>query len=157
MLEWLEKLTDKQKTAFSVISVLLVMAVAFFANMQSAILGGENEWNLLVSLLYMLFWILFIKIGETYQPLLKTAYIIGLCTAFFALCGAICVNTDGSLQSITMIPALIGAVTHVPFWGLNVIGLRLGIYSVRWYYPVVTIYALCWVLYVRRKLKQSNK
>ncbi len=158
MPKWFDKITDKQKTTCGILLILAAMIGGFAANVHSAMWGGENEWNLLASILYMLFWILFVKIGGRHRPLLKAAYVIGICTFISALLGSICVLSDNmTVMSITSFYALIGTVTTCQFWGLNVIGKWLHIIGIKWYYPSVTVIALCWVLYVRRKRKLIEK
>ena len=145
------------KNALGLFIIIAVMAGACMANLNAGMWGTASAWNLLASLLYLLFWIAFPKLFGSSRMLMKTAYIISICTFGFAVCSSISVWMDGAspFYMILLIPSLVGLVTTVPFYGLTF--LLHGISgSFRLHYPAVAILALCWVWYMRKNLQKNQ-
>ncbi len=163
-MNFFEKITDKLclgergiKDVLGLVLIIGVMAGAVLANADSGMWGVAGEWNLLVSVLYILFWLVFPKLFGKSSFLMKTGYVISICTLIAAACSFFCILApgEGILYWLVFFLALAGLVTTVPFFGLTVFGHGMsGMFEI--YYPLLALFALVWVLYMRFFLKKNN-
>ena len=163
-MNFFEKITDKLclgergiKDVLGLVLIIGVMAGAVLANADSGMWGVAGEWNLLVSVLYILFWIVFPKLFGKSSFLMKAGYVISICTLIAAACSSFCILApgEGILYWLVFFLALAGLVTTVPFFGLTVFGHGMsGMFEI--YYPLLALFALVWVLYMRFFLKKNN-
>ena len=163
-MNFFEKITDKLclgeqgiKDVPGLVLIIGVMAGAVLANADSGMWGVAGEWNLLVSVLYILFWLVFPKLFGKSSFLMKAGYVISICTLIAAACSSFCILApgEGILYWLVFFLALAGLVTTVPFFGLTVFGHGMsGMFEI--YYPLLALFALVWVLYMRFFLKKNN-
>lgn len=163
-MNFFEKITDKLclgergiKDVLGLVLIIGVMAGAVLANADSGMWGVAGEWNLLVSVLYILFWLVFPKLFGKSSFLMKAGYVISICTLIAAACSSFCILApgEGILYWLVFFLALAGLVTTVPFFGLTVFGHGMsGMFEI--YYPLLALFALVWVLYMRFFLKKNN-
>ena len=163
-MNFFEKITDKLclgergiKDVLGLVLIIGVMAGAVLANADSGMWGVAGEWNLLVSVLYILFWLVFPKLFGKSSFLMKAGYVISICTLIAAACSSFCILApgEGILYWLVFFLALAGLVTTVPFFGLTVFGHGMsGMFEI--YYPALALLALVWVLYMRFFLKKNN-
>ena len=145
------------KDVLGLVLIIGVMAGAVLANADAGMWGVSGEWNLLVSVLYILFWIVFPKLFGKSSFLMKAGYVISICTLIAAACSSFCILApgEGILYWLVFFLALAGLVTTVPFFGLTVFGHGMsGMFEI--YYPLLALFALVWVLYMRFFLKKNN-
>ena len=145
------------KDVLGLVLIIGVMAGAVLANADSGMWGGAGEWNLLVSVLYILFWLVFPKLFGKSSFLMKAGYVISICTLIAAVCSSFCILApgEGILYWLVFFLALAGLVTTVPFFGLTVFGHGMsGMFEI--YYPALALFALVWVMYMRFFLKKNN-
>lgn len=137
--------------------IILVMAGALMANLNAGMWGAAGEWNLLASVLYVLFWIVFPKLFRNSRFLMKAGYVISICTFIAAVCSSITVLAySGPLASLFLLPSLIGLPTTVQFYGLTIFCRGTpGMFEI--YYPALALMALLWVLYMRHFMKKQNQ
>ncbi len=160
-MNFFEKITDKLclgergiKDVLGLVLIIGVMAGAVLANADSGMWGVAGEWNLLVSVLYILFWLVFPKLFGKSGFLMKAGYIISVYTLIAAICSSISVLAySGQLADLFLIPALMGLPATVPFYGLTILG-RVITAGFEVYYPVLAMVSLLWVLYMRQYVKK---
>lgn len=163
-MNFFEKITDKLclgergiKDVPGLFLIIGVMAGAALANADAGMWGVAGAWNLLVSVLYILFWIAFPKLFGKSRFLMKAGYVISICTLIAAVCCSVHILApgEGILYWLVFFLALAGLVTTVPFFGLTVFGHGMsGMFEI--YYPALALLALVWVLYMRFFLKKNN-
>lgn len=145
------------KDVLGLFLIIGIMAGAVIANADAGMWGVAGAWNLLVSVLYILFWIVFPKLFGKSRFLMKTGYVISICTLIAAVCSSfyILASGDGIIYGIMLFLALAGLVTTVPFFGLTVFGHGMsGMFEI--YYPALALFALVWVLYMRFFIKKNK-
>ena len=163
-MNFFEKITDKLclgdrgiKDVTGLFLIIGVMAGAALANADAGMWGVAGARNLLVSVLYILFWIAFPKLFGKSRFLMKAGYVISICTLIAAVCCSVHILApgEGILYWLVFFLALAGLVTTVPFFGLTVFGHGTnGIFEI--YYPLLALFALVWVLYMRYFIKKNN-
>ena len=163
-MNFFEKITDKLclgergiKDVLGLVLIIGVMAGAALANADAGMWGVAGVRNLLVSVLYILFWLVFPKLFGKSSFLMKAGYVISICTLIAAVCSSFCILApgEGILYWLVFFLALAGLVTTVPFFGLTVFGHGMsGMFEI--YYPALALLALVWVLYMRFFLKKNN-
>ena len=145
------------KDVLGLFLIIGIMAGAVIANADAGMWGVAGAWNLLVSVLYILFWIVFPKLFGKSRFLMKTGYVISICTLIAAVCSSfyILASGDGIIYGIMLFLALAGLVTTVPFFGLTVFDHGMsGMFEI--YYPALALVALVWVLYMRFFIKKNK-
>ena len=101
------------KDVLGLFLIIGIMAGAVIANADAGMWGVAGAWNLLVSVLYILFWIVFPKLFGKSRFLMKTGYVISICTLIAAVCSSfyILASGDGIIYGIMLFLALAGLVT----------------------------------------------
>ena len=139
------------------ILIIAVMAGAFMANLYAGMWGSAGEGNLLVSLLYIVFWIVFPKLFGKSRFLMKTGYVISICTLAASVCCSVCVLMPFTnvIYNLVIIPAFIGLLFLGQFVGLTFFANGfVGMYEI--HYPVMILISVLWVLYMRYHMKKNN-
>lgn len=138
------------KNVLGIIIAIAVMISCFMINAWGALDGGPAEiGNLMATMLYLFFWIVFSIVCRNYGPLIKMSFIISLLTFISAANSFMFLLILGGGGFIAGFIALFSAT---PFYGLTI--------CVEWIhlYAIATIFSLCWLIYTgacMRKLKKS--
>lgn len=145
------------KDVLGLILIIAVMAGALMANLYAGMWGVANGWNLLVSVLYIVFWFAFPKLFGKSRFLMKGGYVISICTLIASVCCSVCVLIPAAniIYNLVIIPAFIGLLFLGQFVGLTFLMQGfIGMYEI--HYPVMILISVLWVLYMRHHVKRQK-
>lgn len=145
------------KDVLGMLLIIAIMAGAFMANLYAGMWGSANGWNLLASVLYVVFWTVFPKFFGKSRFLMKAGYIISICTLAASICCSVCVLMPFTnfIYKLVIIPAFIGLIFLGQFVGLTFFAHGfIGMYEI--HYPVMILISALWVLYMRHYVRKQN-
>ena len=129
---------------------LLVVVCTFLVNTGGAWWGDRaNVWELLMTLIYLAFWIVFTIVSSKYVQLAKIVFVFSLMTFISSVCAIIF-----SIKGGFVIAVILSALASVPFYGLRFFMNWTGVYVCAVIVSTVWVGFAWWNL---RKLKDSKK
>ena len=113
-------ISERQKNRLWLLGVIALYAACFAVNLAGAWFeyGPATGWNLLTSLVYILFWVLFTKDARGSRGRTRAATVVAVLTLVGALCGLL---MRGGGFWLLLIPAF----CLTPFTALPLYGLRM--------------------------------
>ena len=136
-----------RKNILGIIIALAALISCFAINTGAAWEGGAaGLGNLIITILYIVFWGVFSFISRKCEPLIKASFIISVITLISAVAGLIsCVSNRGGF-----ITALLSIFSSIPFYGLRAFMGWTGLYAVA---LVLSICLLFYTRHMKDKLK----
>ena len=136
-----------RRNIIGIIIALAAMISCFVINTGSAWQGGPAEvYNLIVTMLYIVFWSAFSFLSRKYEPLISTSFVISLITLLSSLAGLIARVSGGG----GFVTALLSIFSSAPFYGLRFFMGWTGLYAVS---SVLSVGWLACTLLMKRRLK----
>ena len=136
-----------KKSVLAIILALAAVISCFVINAGGAWMGGRADIsNLIVTILYVIFWSVFSTISRKYEPLIKISLVVSAASFISSTAGLIA-RGFGIGGFIT---GIIGLFSAIPFYGLRFFMGWTGLYA------VATVLSLMWLIYTwvsKRKLK----
>lgn len=134
----------------NVIGIIIALAAiisCFVINLSAAWEGGPAAiGNLIVTILYVVFWGAFSVFSRKYVPLINTSFVMSLITLVASLTGLIAQLSGGA----GFITALLGTFSAVPFYGLRYFMEWVGLYA------TASVLSLGWLV-CTLLMKRRNK
>ena len=141
-------ISERRKNHLWLLGAVALYAACFAVNLAGAWFEYQSAtgWNLLVSLTYILFWVLFTKDARGSRGRTRTVTIVAALTLVGALCGLM---MRGGGFWLLLIPA----ICLTPFTALPLYGLRM---FVSWdmIYLLAGLVGGLWLLYLTWKKPQ---
>ena len=139
-----------KKSVLAIILALAAVISCFVINAGGAWMGGRADIsNLIVTILYVIFWSVFSVRSRGYVPLIKVSFAISCITFVSAAAGLIA----RALHIGGFITGILSVFSSIPFYGLRFFMDWTGLYV------IATALSLAWLIYTwhsKRKLEHTT-
>ncbi len=127
---------------------IAVTVCCFLLNLGGAWYGGAADLSeLAVTLLYVIFWVVFSIVSPKHTPFVKIVFVISLLSFISSICSLIFRLTHSGF----ILATLISVFASVPFYGLRFFMGWTGLYA------FASIASAVWLTYTSRNLRNVRK